>query len=186
MCYSYARVLFVEFLRNASGYHECLHCGQGNLYDATCSDSKRRCGNDKCLEYTCATHDIPWHEKETCEDYNARISEYKDKNIIDNELSVQKIQEESKACPGCSKMIFRQGNNGDDGCEHMTCQYKITIRNHVWKADNEIRYQVSLRVLLRLCGQMGSDPNTRTWCWISPRSITYWSAGRLWRYATLV
>lgn len=66
---------------------------------------------------------MPWHEGESCQEYDARISKNKDKNTIDNERSMQRIQGESKACPGCSRMIFRQGNNGDDGCAHITCQY---------------------------------------------------------------
>ncbi|RDI83868.1 hypothetical protein Vi05172_g6297 [Venturia inaequalis] len=118
---SYARALFIRFLQNSPGYSECLHCGQGHLYDHPCSDAKRRCLNDQCQKYTCGVHNIPWHEGQSCQEYDADTSREKDKHTIDNKLSMQRIQGESKACPGCHKMIFRQGDDGYDGCEHMTC-----------------------------------------------------------------
>lgn len=155
--HSYARALLIKFLHDAPGYHECLHCGQGHLYDHPCSDPKRLCLNEECQKYTCGTHNIPWHQGYSCQEYDAHTSQEEDQNTIDNKLSMQKVQGESKACPGCNRMIFRQGDNGDDGCEHMTCECSphCNLQSYRSKANDKIRYTVPMGVLLWLYGRVG-------------------------------
>lgn len=65
-----------------------------------------------CGHQACVPCDRPWHEHETCEEYQARI---KDK-IKEEDASLAAIHKITKKCPQCSKSIEKNG-----GCPHMTC-----------------------------------------------------------------
>ena len=68
-----------------------------------------------CHAKHCVVHEKPWHEGETCLEYNNRTG----KNGIDEEMSVRTIAKTTKTCPGagCGAHIEKSR-----GCDHMTCE----------------------------------------------------------------
>ena len=65
-----------------------------------------------CNHKHCMACEIPWHEGETCDQYQARHYE----EIIQTEVMVRQT---SKICPGgCGARIERNG-----GCPHMICKF---------------------------------------------------------------
>lgn len=69
----------------------------------------------KCGAKACASCDRPWHEGETCEEYQKRL---KAQNLQEEEAASQKtIQKQSKPCPTCKANIERNG-----GCDAMRCK----------------------------------------------------------------
>jgi len=72
------------------------------------------CECHSCGAKACVVCDRPWHEGETCEDYQARIKDRVDEE--DQSLSV--IQKVAKACPSCKKLIEKDG-----GCSYMICEF---------------------------------------------------------------
>jgi hypothetical protein len=69
----------------------------------TCKD----CGTQACVPC-----DRPWHEHETCHEYQARIKD----RLEEEDKSLAVIQRQTKQCPNCSKKIEKNG-----GCRHMHC-----------------------------------------------------------------
>lgn len=65
----------------------------------------------------CVIHTIPWHEGETCADYNYRVSGQKTRD--EDDASKKLIDQISKKCPGplCGANIEK-----NKGCDHMTCR----------------------------------------------------------------
>jgi hypothetical protein len=70
---------------------------------STCND----CGAKACVPC-----DRPWHEHETCEEYQLRIKD----RLQEEDASLAFIQKQTKDCPKCSKSIEKNG-----GCRHMYC-----------------------------------------------------------------
>jgi len=70
-----------------------------------------------CNFKQCLRHEAPWHEGETCREYDYRVSGRKKKD--EEERSRQTIQRISKQCPGsrCGARIQK-----NQGCDHMTCR----------------------------------------------------------------
>jgi len=70
-----------------------------------------------CHFKQCLRHEAPWHEGETCREYDYRVSGRKKKD--EEERSRQTIQRISKQCPGarCGARIQK-----NQGCDHMTCR----------------------------------------------------------------
>ena len=72
------------------------------------------CTCHKCGAKACANCDRPWHEGETCDEFQKRL---KAQNVANEEAASQKtIQQASKPCPGCKANIQRNG-----GCDAMRC-----------------------------------------------------------------
>lgn len=72
------------------------------------------CTCNECGAKACVDCDLPWHEGETCHDYQTRIKgeDFEKKEAA----SLKTIQKQCKQCPGCKKNIQRNG-----GCDHMRC-----------------------------------------------------------------
>ncbi|KAI5865134.1 hypothetical protein GGS23DRAFT_557844 [Durotheca rogersii] len=83
-------------------------CRSGQIYPNGCSQAK--CSG--CGHLNCVRHHVPWHEGETCEEYDRRVEVHK-KN---NEASEKHVKEMSKPCPGCSRNVHKY-----TGCDHITC-----------------------------------------------------------------
>ncbi|KAL5383839.1 hypothetical protein DPSP01_005640 [Paraphaeosphaeria sporulosa] len=72
-----------------------------------------------CGHKACVTHDVNWHEGETCDEYTYRVSGAKEREQkAQEEASVAAISKLSKKCPGpdCAFNIEKNA-----GCDHMTC-----------------------------------------------------------------
>ncbi|KEQ63312.1 uncharacterized protein M437DRAFT_11045, partial [Aureobasidium melanogenum CBS 110374] len=65
-----------------------------------------------CNHKHCMACEIPWHEGETCDQYQARH----DEEIIQTEQAEALIAAVTMPCPKCKVRIEKDG-----GCDHMTC-----------------------------------------------------------------
>lgn len=74
------------------------------------------CTCNACGAKACVNCDRPWHENETCEQYQARMK--KEGFEKEEAKSLKAIEQQAKPCPGCKKNIIRNG-----GCDHMHCEY---------------------------------------------------------------
>src|SRR5579871_371355 len=101
-------------LSEIPGFHWCLspQCQSGQIHHS--DDPIFVCV--ACGFMHCIRHDIPWHEGETCQEYEHRKSERK---IRDEEQTRRTIERTTKKCPGngCSWNIEK-----NRGCDHMTCE----------------------------------------------------------------
>lgn len=88
-----------------------------------------------CMVRSCLVHEGPWHEGQTCAEYDehrtrsgrenegqtyAENSKARTRSERENLASEQAIQLLAKNCPGCSRPIQKSG-----GCDHMKCMYLI-------------------------------------------------------------
>lgn len=96
-------------------FHWCLspRCRSGQIHASrnpifTCS----ACGFKQCIR-----HKEPWHEGETCQQYNYRKSGHKKRD--EEEQTLRTIARTTKKCPGkrCGTNIEK-----NSGCDHMTCE----------------------------------------------------------------
>ncbi|RYP75545.1 hypothetical protein DL770_007398 [Monosporascus sp. CRB-9-2] len=89
----------------------CLNprCGAGQIYPRGCS--KAQCY--ECKRHLCLRHDVPWHSRETCEQYERRVRKQKK----GDRASAKWIKEATKPCPGCERAIHKY-----TGCDHVTCK----------------------------------------------------------------
>jgi hypothetical protein len=69
-----------------------------------------------CQAASCFQHDTPWHEGESCDEYN--VSSF----AQDFASSLTLISAETKACPRCSTRIYKE-----DGCEHV-CYRSLILK----------------------------------------------------------
>jgi ariadne-1 len=70
------------------------------------------CTCKDCGAKACVPCDRPWHENETCEEYQFRTKD----RLDEEDKSLDAIRKLSKRCPNCSKSIEKNG-----GCRHMLC-----------------------------------------------------------------
>ena len=107
-------------------FHWCLspHCRSGQIHASrnpifTCS----ACGFKQCIR-----HEEPWHEGETCQEYNYRKSGRKKRD--EEEQTRRTIERTTKKCPGkrCGANIEK-----NNGCDHMTCELN---RIHIARRGN--------------------------------------------------
>ncbi|KAL5471679.1 hypothetical protein PMIN07_001515 [Paraphaeosphaeria minitans] len=97
-----------KWCRNSACTSGQEHDADGNIF--TCA----ACGHKACV-----THDVDWHEDETCDEYSYRVSGAKEREQkAQDEASVAAISKLSKKCPGpdCAFNIEK-----NEGCDHMTC-----------------------------------------------------------------
>lgn len=78
-----------------------------------------------CHKKSCIKHESTWHEGETCEEYDYRVSGQKERDQkAQEEASRAAVAELSKKCPGKNCAYNIQKN---DGCDHMTCKSTLFI-----------------------------------------------------------
>ena len=70
------------------------------------------CTCNECGAKACVTCDRPWHQGETCEEYQARTKDHMD----EEDMTIKAIPRLSKKCPGCQRNIQKNG-----GCTSMHC-----------------------------------------------------------------
>ncbi|KAK5109120.1 hypothetical protein LTR62_007482 [Meristemomyces frigidus] len=66
-----------------------------------------------CGAKACVPCDRPWHQGETCKDYEARTKD----RLDEEDLSLSIIQRYTRPCPNCKKPIEKDG-----GCSNMFCK----------------------------------------------------------------
>ncbi|KAH0013429.1 hypothetical protein KCU72_g14519, partial [Aureobasidium melanogenum] len=105
----YDKNLLKTFVEEDVDFHYCMSekCKSGQVHIGG-EDMPIFCCK-VCNHKHCMACEIPWHEGETCDQYQARH----DEEIIETEAM---IRQTSKVCPGgCGARIERNG-----GCPHMT------------------------------------------------------------------
>jgi hypothetical protein len=110
-------------LGRMEGFYWCLNsgCKSGQILaeDGECSaGGEFRCV--ECKERYCVRHTMPWHEGETCEEYDRRMG----KRERDEELSRQVAEMGTMACPGCKRPIMKE-----EGCNHIRCKSSSLCRH---------------------------------------------------------
>ncbi|THZ03896.1 hypothetical protein D6C93_02772 [Aureobasidium pullulans] len=107
---TYDKVLAKACVESDADFRYCLSekCKSGQIHVGGAEQPLFNCG--ACKEQHCANCEVPWHEDETCDQYQARH----DDEIVQTAVVLSKI---SKRCPGgCGARIERDG-----GCPHMIC-----------------------------------------------------------------
>ncbi|KAL2270176.1 hypothetical protein VTJ83DRAFT_2360 [Remersonia thermophila] len=92
-------------------FHYCLGpgCRSGQVQDgAACP----RFVCVACRHRHCIRHGVPWHEGETCEEYDERNRERQRAE----ELSEEVAHVGTMPCPGCNRPVAK-----DEGCSHIRC-----------------------------------------------------------------
>ena len=118
---------------------------------------------DKCSGKACVPCDRPWHENESCAEYQLRIKDRTD----EEDASLAAIQKETKKCPSCSKNILKNG-----GCKHMyckSCTNPKNVENEHQLTRTSCRYPVPDRVLL---GLFATDQPWRSVLRVQPESVS--------------
>jgi hypothetical protein len=78
-----------------------------------------------CGHKTCVTHDVDWHEGETCDEFTYRVSRASEmEQKAREDASIAAVNESSKKCPGPGCAFSIQKN---EGCDHMTCKFCDTV-----------------------------------------------------------
>ncbi|KNC77582.1 hypothetical protein SARC_09957 [Sphaeroforma arctica JP610] len=80
-------------------------CGSGQIQENSSGPQMvcHECGFELCF-----THDVPWHQDLTCEQYDA--------NRSPSRATKKYLRRNTKQCPGCTFHIEKI-----DGCNHMIC-----------------------------------------------------------------
>jgi hypothetical protein len=73
---------------------------------------------------------VAWHETETCEQYDKKLSKGMSKEEKKTERIIKKI---AKRCPGCRRFINKNG-----GCPHMTCELPVFLVKFLNTNTNQV------------------------------------------------
>lgn len=79
-----------------------------------------------CHFKMCIKHQAKWHDDETCEQYDYRVSGQRDKD--EEKASAELLEKATKKCPGknCGWRIEKS-----EGCDHMRC--KCPVHADIWR-----------------------------------------------------
>jgi len=89
-----------------------LNCGSGQVHEG---DSPIMICNT-CSFKTCVYHKLPWHEGQTCDEFDSDESQIE--RLEQNEATAKLLAKmQSKVCPSCHQGVEKQ-----DGCDHLTCK----------------------------------------------------------------
>ena len=81
------------------------------------------CECDTCHAQACVSCDKPWHEGETCAQYQKRM---KRQTETEEKATAKFIETKCKKCPNCSKSIEKNG-----GCDTVFCKYLLIPSLHL-------------------------------------------------------
>ncbi|KAK3717601.1 hypothetical protein LTR37_005667 [Vermiconidia calcicola] len=82
------------------------------------------CTCNECGAKACVTCDRPWHDGETCSQYQLRIKD----RMEEEDKALREIRKVTKKCPKCQKPIQKNG-----GCPSMHCSQCST--NFCWNCE---------------------------------------------------
>ncbi|CZR69112.1 related to RING finger protein Dorfin [Phialocephala subalpina] len=89
-----------------------LNCGSGQIH--TSEDPMMTC--QACSFKTCAFHKLPWHEGQTCEEFDTNDDQIE--RLEQAEATAMLLaKEHAQVCPNCGNGVSRT-----EGCDHMTCR----------------------------------------------------------------
>ena len=93
----------------------CPNCNFGQVHESGELEPVMRCG--LCDYKMCYIHSTPWHEGQTCAEYDA--IRWSKQRSLDEQASQITITRISKECPGpgCGRRIEKI-----EGCDHITCK----------------------------------------------------------------
>lgn len=100
------------------------------------------CVCDSCGAKACVSCDRPYHDGETCKQYQARA---KRQNVDEEKATAKQIESTCKKCPNCTKNIEKDG-----GCDQVRCK----SRGSFW----EINYMMLTRSPGTAC--------RKAFCWL--------------------
>ena len=72
----------------------------------------------ECGAKACVSCDRPWHEGETCAEYQVRVKD----RLDEEDQALEAIRKMTKPCPGCRKQIQKNG-----GCPMMYCELCLRV-----------------------------------------------------------
>ncbi|KAF8864517.1 hypothetical protein BDZ45DRAFT_757317, partial [Acephala macrosclerotiorum] len=103
----YGEKLFRAYLRSGPTFIWCSasRCDSGQFHEGECPEMS--CVS--CKTKTCTYHQHPWHEGETCEEYDTR----RQTQTRQDKLSMGMIFKKCKLCPKCHIKILKE-----EGCDH--------------------------------------------------------------------
>lgn len=128
-------------------------CPSGQIHDEAELGNIFECV--ECATRICTTHGGPYHEGESCEDFEYRTSGQKerDERKKEDEASEAAVGELSKKCPGqgCGRPIEKNG-----GCAHMSCK---SVRSPGGEREGADMYRlaVQISILLGVYGALGAE-----------------------------
>jgi hypothetical protein len=92
-----------------------LDCGSGQIHPNASENPMMIC--EACSFKTCAVHKLPWHEGQTCEEFDMDDSQIE--RLEEAEATAKLLaKEHAQVCPNCLNGVSRI-----DGCDHMTCKF---------------------------------------------------------------
>jgi len=114
-----------------------LDCGSGQIH----VDENPMMVCEVCSFKTCAVHKLPWHEGQTCEEFDMDDSQIE--RLEEAEATAKLLaKEHAQICPNCRNCVTRT-----EGCDHMTCKFSVS---------NFLRY-----LLIAFEGRCGNE-----WCYL--------------------
>lgn len=120
MRFRYDKLITREMLNGIPNFRWCLRpgCEAGQIHIAEKDGPIFTCCDTTCRFKTCVNHNMPWHEGETCVEYDYRtVGKFKD-----DAASEERIKELCKRCAKCDSPIEK-----NNGCDHMTCVYTLEL-----------------------------------------------------------
>lgn len=93
-------------------FQECLNpqCSSGQIHAPGNAEPYMRC--NACGHKICFVHKRPWHQGQTCEEYDEQRHIPDDPEAASQSL----IDESATRCPQCNVAVTKV-----EGCDHMTC-----------------------------------------------------------------
>jgi predicted RNA-binding Zn-ribbon protein involved in translation (DUF1610 family) len=122
-----------SFLSNDPSFFYCpaQGCSSGQIHDTTFEGNIFRC--NACGFRVCTHHTphVPFHENETCVQFDKRIAreraereEEERKRREEEAASLAEVENSSVECPGCGAHITKTA-----GCDHMTCKFLMDLQS---------------------------------------------------------
>jgi hypothetical protein len=93
----------------------CLgpNCGCGQEHGGGVGEPMMICHN--CGFKTCVKHKLPWHENQTCEEFDMDVSQIE--RLEEEEATAKALAGTTRICPKCSQGVIK-----DIGCDHLRCR----------------------------------------------------------------
>ncbi|CAD6439889.1 e353e3c9-b53f-4bfd-bbc3-6680492c8174 [Sclerotinia trifoliorum] len=107
--YSYLR----EKASRPDTFTMCLgpNCGGGQIHEGP--EPLMICSH--CRFRTCVKHMLPWHEGQSCDDFD--IDDSQIERLEQEEATAKLLAKDSRMCPKCQECVVRS-----EGCDHMQCR----------------------------------------------------------------
>jgi hypothetical protein len=113
--FRYATFEVRDALSKIPDFRWCLnkHCNAGQIHESGSAGPICEC--HECGYKVCVHHNQKWHDGETCEQFDYRVSGRK--AMDEEQASTRIIVKTTKKCPQCHAPIEK-----NEGCDHMTCK----------------------------------------------------------------